>query len=358
MQTLINLGVIAVKREQPQEAINFFTQALAFDNNNIEARSNLAATFIHNDRFENALTHYEILLKEKPNNIEYLYNVGVAQMALGHLKEADAKFKQVLNLDSKHFAALNNLAALNLRLNKKENTIRYLKDALAIKPHDSATKYMLNALNQGKENIESSEYVKNLFNNYAHYYDSHMQNTLHYKLPNKIAQILHKVNFKNFVNTLDLGCGTGLSGIVLREISQKLTGVDISKKMLSQASAKNIYDDLYETDIIEFLKKDTNHYELIVAADVLPYIGNLEPLFLNIKSHLLDNGLFVFSYEICEDEKDFKVQSTLRFCHNQKYIEKLINQNNLEIVYQEKILARVQDNKDLPVMLTILSKKE
>ena len=53
---------------------------------------------MHHDRFENALMHYDVLLKNEPDNIEYLYNSGVAQMALGHLNEAIILFERILAL--------------------------------------------------------------------------------------------------------------------------------------------------------------------------------------------------------------------------------------------------------------------
>lgn len=356
VQSLVNLGVIAIKREQGQQAVNHFTQALAFDNENIEARNNLAATFLHYDRFENALMHYDVLLDKDKTNIEYLYNAGVAQMALGHLPEARLHFETVINLQSDHFAALNNLAAICCRLNHKDEAINLLKRAQQVNPNDAAGKFMLAAMT-GSNNKQPacSEYVKNLFENYAINYDQHMQHVLNYSLPNEIGKILHNVNYSIFDRVLDLGCGTGLSGIVMREQAKHLTGVDISAKMLAQAKEKDVYDLLVEDEVIHFLGVDSQRYELIVAADVLPYLGELDYLFNLIKSKLSAGGLFLFTIEVGE-ENPWGLQSTARFHHHPDYIASCIKANSLKIKYQDKIVGREQEHKPVYLMVYAVEK--
>ena len=349
---LNNLGVIALKRNVGQLAIDFFTKALAFDPTNTDARNNIAATFIHHDRFENALTHYFELLQQDPLNIEYLYNSGVAQMALGHLKEAITLFEYVLTQNKAHFATLNNLAAIQIRLGDRKKAVDLLQQAIQANPLDKSCQFMLHALTGDDKNPEACpDYVSNLFDNYALQYDNHMQNTLKYDLPHAMMRALHQLNRFEFKSTLDLGCGTGLSGSVLRDASQQLTGIDISSKMLAQARNKNIYDTLDESEILSFLKNNTQAYDLIVALDVLPYFGDLHPLFSEIRQHL--TGLFVFSCEMSAVEP-FYLQETARFCHHSDYIHDVCEQNRMRIIYQEKIKARQQNGLDLHVMMYVV----
>ena len=353
---LTNLGVIALKRNQGQVAVDYFTKALVFEPNHIEARNNLAATFMHHDRFENALMHYGVLLDTDPNNIEYLYNSGVAQMTLGHLPEATAHFETILGQNSHHFAALNNLAAIQMRLGHRTDAIALLQRALIANPTDSATQFMLHALTgDEKYPTASSEYVSNLFDNYALYYDQHMQGTLKYTLPHQMMRELHRLGYFHFKATLDLGCGTGLSGEVLRESSEQLTGIDIAAKMIAQARNKEIYDSLIESELLAFLSQDTHVYDLIIALDVLPYSGDLQPLFQRIKQRLTEPGLFVFSCEISADEP-WRLQDSARFCHHPDYIHALCQQHHLELIYQEQVVARQQEQRDVYVTLYIARK--
>ncbi len=351
VEALVNMGVIELKREHGQLAIDYFTKALGFDNHNEEARNNLAATFIHHDRFENALAHYNVLLQQHPHHIEYLYNAGVAQMALGHLKEAMAHFNLILSLQADHFATLNNLAAIHIRLGERDEAITLLQRALLANPTDSASQFMLHALTGDNKNPEACpSYVSNLFNHYALYYDQHLQSTLHYALPQHIGRLLHRLKLNTINHALDLGCGTGLSGIVLRELTTHLTGVDIASKMLAEADKKGIYDKLIESELISFLQTSEPSYDLAIAADVLPYLGELEPLFAALSQRLHPQGFFIFSLEI-SDQAPWQLQSSTRFSHHPAYINNLCEEHGFKIIEQEKVVARQQNQQSLEVML-------
>jgi predicted TPR repeat methyltransferase/predicted negative regulator of RcsB-dependent stress response len=355
VESLVNIGVILLKQNKAQLAIDYFTRALALDENNLEARNNLAATFIHNDRYENALKYYFELLKEDPKNLEYLYNTGVAQMGLGRIDDAINMFRQVLSIDNKHFGALSNLAAIKMRNRDKNGALELLHKALAVEPNNKTTKFMLKALSD--EPVETcKEYAADLFNHYALYYDKHMQETLKYKLPRKLWEILHNLNLNNsdikFQKTLDLGCGTGLCGDILKSFSQYLIGVDISEKMLAIAATKEVYEQLISRDILEFLQEDKNKYDLIVCLDVLPYFGSLNKFFNYIIERLSNNGILIFSTEISENS-DWQIQESMRFKHSPQYILNLCKKNNLLLKYKDRVRARKQDNIDLEEMVYV-----
>lgn len=356
LQALTNLGVIALKNQQGQIAVDFFSRALALDNSHLEARNNLASTFMHYDRFENALMHYDVLLQGSPDNIEYLYNSGVAQMALGHLNEAKEHFNHLLSLDSKHFATLNNLAAIYIRLNDKEQAKYLLQKAVAINPQDTSSQHMLNALENNNVHVTNSpEYASNLFNNYALNYEEHMQKQLAYSLPQHIDMLCQQLAINSLKASLDLGCGTGLIGTILRPFTQQLTGVDIASKMIAQAQQKNIYDELITAELEQFLATHKKDYDLIICADVLPYFAELEKLFHEISNHLQPAGYFIFTTEISET-KAWQLQSSARFSHHLDYLKNLCQNFSLEIVNQQQVVARQQEQQDLWVHLIIARK--
>lgn len=358
VDTLVNIGVIAIKRSQEQLAVDYFTKALSLDEDNMDARNNMAALFIHHDRYENALIHYDVLLKKDPENIEYLYNAGVAQMALGHLQEARIHFETILNHQENHFATLNNLAAINSRLGQREEAIQLLKRAITVNPNDSSCQFMLNALT-GEKNQSSAcpDYIHNLFDQYALYYDQHMQSALQYTIPHHIGRLLHQFHGIDKVDrALDLGCGTGLMGVVMREMSAHLTGVDLSAKMLAIANKKGIYDTLVESELIHFLQHDKHTYSLAIAADVIPYFGELDTLFGLIRKRLATQGLFILTTEISTDEP-WQLQSSARFNHHQRYIQSLCVQHHLELIHQEKAIARLQNQLPLSVMMYVCRAK-
>lgn len=355
VQALVNLGVIALKNKQDQRAIDYFTKALAIDNEELDARNNLAATFMHHDRFENALMHYDVLLQKMPNNEEYLYNSGVAQMALGHLNEAIVLFEQLVKHHPQHTPALNNLAAVHIKLDNKDKAKSYLEQTLAINPEDKISQHLLHAISGVKKSERVPEYAKNLFNNYALYYDQHMQGTLNYSIPTHIGRVLHELSVFSGQKTLDLGCGTGLSGTILRECSNQLIGIDIAEKMIVHAQKKGLYDTLIQQDIIDFLQHDTQYYDLIVAADVLPYFGDLNELITLISQHLNPQAYFIATSEVNKEEL-WQLEYSARFSHHPEYIATLATQNGLTIISQEIVPGRLQNQKPLELMLYVLQK--
>ena len=351
---LNNLGVIALKNKQGQLAVDYFTKVLTFDNAHEEARSNLAATFLNHDRFENALIHYQILLKMKPENTGYLYNSGIAYMTLGHLNEAIHHFEHVLKLNPKHAAALNNLAAIAIRLNQKDRAITLLHQALATDPSDTTSRHMLNALEGTVKNPSTStDYAANLFNNYAFHYDKHLKEQLDYQIPQHLSQVCSGFSIASVNKTLDLGCGTGLCGNVLRPLSNHLIGVDIAAKMIAQAKNKGIYDELIESEISLFLKQTNAHYDLIVAADTLPYFGELDSLFTAVNQHLNPDGYFICTTEISET-MSWQLQASARFSHHLNYLEQLCKKNKWVLRLCKQVTARLQKKQPLFVYLFFL----
>src|SRR3989338_550714 len=160
---------------------------------------------------------------------------------------------------------------------------------------------MLAALTQ-KNTVKQApkEYVSHLFDQYAAFYDKHLTDALKYDVPQKIlrALTLHCPTLlqEKMLSIVDLGCGTGLCGTLFKSFAKSLIGIDLSKNMLSIAEEKYCYDQLIKEDIVIALSKFSN-VDLIIAADVLTYLGDLNQLFCNIKKSLHDNGMFIFTVE-------------------------------------------------------------
>ena len=259
-------------------------------------------------------------------------------------------------MNPNHAAALNNLAAIAIRSNQKPRAIALLKQALALTPNDTASQHMLNALEGTNKNPTlSTEYAANLFNNYALQYDQHMQRHLKYQIPQHLAQVCLDLTITSVDNTLDLGCGTGLCGNILRPLTKKLIGVDIAAKMLDQARNKGDYDELIQSEILAFLQQYHQHYDLIISADTLPYFAELEALFTEINQHLTPKGYFIFSTEI-STTLPWQLQPSARFSHHLDYLKKRCEDNGWRIDYCQEVVARLQEDKPLKVYLIAAQK--
>ena len=80
----------------------------------------------------------------------------------------------------------------------------------------------------------------------------------------------------NDLDVLDAGCGTGLCGPLLAPYARRLVGVDLSERMLDQARARDVYDELVKGELTEYLAASAGTFDAIVSADTLVYFGPLE----------------------------------------------------------------------------------
>ena len=94
-----------------------------------------------------------------------------------------------------------------------------------------------------------------------------------------VAQALRQRMPRSGLTILDAGCGTGLVGVLLRDMAVRLDGVDFSPDMLEKAGAKRTYDHLHRDDIVAFMARTANTYDAIASAATLIHFGDLAPVF-------------------------------------------------------------------------------
>jgi predicted TPR repeat methyltransferase len=128
---------------------------------------------------------------------------------------------------------------------------------------------------------------------------------------------------------LDLGCGTGLSGAAFKDLATQLDGIDLSPAMIEQARSSGIYDGLAIGDIESGLTAEA--YELIIAADTLVYLGDLEAIMQSVARALRPDGFFLFTVEQKEGE-GFELGPKRRWRHSESYLRTLAGANGLEVV--------------------------
>lgn len=105
-------------------------------------------------------------------------------------------------------------------------------------------------------------------------------------------------DFKN-KNVLDLGCGYGWHCIYAYENgARKITGIDISKKMINTAKEKSKNLNIeYKCCAMEDLEFKENSFDVVLSSLAFHYIKNFEDLVKNISRWLLPEGDFIFSVE-------------------------------------------------------------
>ena len=158
----------------------------------------------------------------------------------------------------------------------RDAAIRLGEARLASAPGDPVQSYLLAALAREPLSRAPETYIIDYFDRFAETFDAQLVDILGYRVPEDLYALLAETR-RTFPDVLDLGCGTGLAGPLLCDVAGTLTGIDLSRKMLEKAAQRGVYDHLVEGDFHRLLDHQPECFDLIFAADVLIYSGDLVP---------------------------------------------------------------------------------
>ena len=316
-----NLGLAWFELEQYTNAIQAFQKASQLNPQDSDIFFNLGLACKMDKQFEAAEEAYLHALGLSDDVRDILYNLGCCYQDSGSVEQACIVFEQLLELAPDHLSALNNLAYLKHLQENFESARELYGRVLELDPDRQSAKHMHATLSGNGKQAPPQEYVRELFDHYSDNFEENLIKDLEYNTFCILRQAVEGLTErkKNYAQALDLGCGTGLAGDAFHSICTRLTGVDLSENMIKHASEKRLYHELHCADIIDFLEQSNNNYDLIIAADVFPYLGNLAPLFSAARKRASDNTVFCLSSEKT-NKPEWELQLTGRYAHNPDYV--------------------------------------
>jgi predicted TPR repeat methyltransferase len=316
IETLINMGLCYLQEDHYSEAMHYYERAIAIDSGNVEAHYNLAIIAEHKNNVDIAIQHYLIAEKQQPDN----------------------------------FAIQNNLGIAFMKRDIPDRALKHFEKAAVLQPDNEDIRYKVAALkSDSRQHAAPHAYIQRLFDNYAERFDQHVREGLDYRVPEAMQEVLATLlpEPTPCYDIADLGCGTGLMGDYLKPYAKTLTGIDLSPNMIAKAREKNYYDVLVDTSIEEYLATHKHHYDLLIAADVFVYTGNLHKLFSVCHAALKKEGYFLFSCERT-DYEDYTLLPSGRFAHNHDYLTGIAEQCGFIFLSAMDTPTRMQYEK--PVM--------
>jgi predicted TPR repeat methyltransferase len=196
-------------------------------------------------------------------------------------------------------------------------------------------------------------YVEALFDAFAERFDHQLVDNLEYQAPAILAEMVG-VTERRFEHMLDLGCGTGLAGPPFRAGVARLTGVDLSNAMLAKAAERGGYDLLVHAEAVAFLRETRQRFDLIVAADVFSYLGDLGDILASAAEALSDEGLLAFSVE--QGESGWRLLPSARYAHGDDYVRAGAAGSGFEVMEHRQTPLRRQADAAIPGGLYVLRK--
>jgi predicted TPR repeat methyltransferase len=145
---------------------------------------------------------------------------------------------------------------------------------------------------------------------------------LGYRGPRLLLDAVRRLLPARPIDLIDLGCGTGLCGTLFRPIARHIVGVDLSPTMLDLARRTGSYDELARADIAAVLQGRPQSADLVLAADVFIYVGELAPVLAAARDALRLGGLFAFTLETTS-RGDYVLERTRRYAHSLAYVRRL-----------------------------------
>ena len=188
------------------------------------------------------------------------------------------------------------------------------------------------------------QFVTQLFDDYAPRFDRDLAR-LDYRVPELILAAVER--FLPRRRLLDLGCGTGLGAMGLSAQVAERVGVDLSPKMIAAARARGIYHRLETAEISEFLLAEAetqpdSRYDLVIAADVLVYCGDVSQVFAGLSRVMERGGILAFSVESSPTalSRDYELTEAMRFRHRSEYITKCLKNCGFLLQFDQAITPR------------------
>jgi len=207
-----------------------------------------------------------------------------------------------------------------------------------------------------------SRYVERLFDDYADRFETSLVEKLDYSVPRKLAELIATTG-QDYRLAVDLGCGTGLLGPEIRGRVDRLEGFDLSQNMLAKAAEKQVYDHLAQADLSLdaeasglFADSGRHRANLITAADVLMYLGNLENTFGLVALLAAAGAVFAFSVEDAGTPDGFHLAPSLRYAHSEAHVRGLCDRHGFEVVEIGRSTIRKDGGKPIAGILFLTRK--
>lgn len=328
---LANLGITLFHLGQLAEATPLLREALSANPQHSEAWTALGLALEAQGQWQAAVDALTQALTLAPAQIRLWISKGQCLLRLDRAPEALQAYDQALAAAPDFADAWSVRGSLMRELNELDEAAHCFEQALVFGGDPELNGYYLASV-RGSETPHPPprRYVEALFDDYAPEFQHHVVEQLRYQGYARLLQPLIDSR-RHFHRALDLGCGTGLCGTLLQPLVEVLDGVDLSRAMLDETRKLGVYRTLTHADIVSFLESPQEKADLVVAADVFIYVGDLHRVFQSVRRLLAPDGCFAFTVEAPTQGDDFQLLPSLRYAHSEAYIRRLAETHGFSI---------------------------
>lgn len=345
---LANLGITQVRLGQWAVAVDTLKQATQADPSNRDAWLALVAAHEALQQWAPAVHALQQALPLGSPTAAIWMALARCQLRLARPLEALRGYEEALTLDATLAEAWSQRGSLLRDAGQFAEAARSFEQALKHGGDDELNRFYLASVSQQPAPERPPlAYVEALFDEYADNFQVHLVEGLNYQAHRTLLAPLVNSGAR-FSTVLDLGCGTGLCGQLIRSQADAVDGVDLSAAMVAQARASGVYRKVVQGDLLSFLREQAQAVDLVIAADVFIYVGALDDVFGAVRERLRPGACFAFSVELATDGSELKLLPSLRYAHAPAYIERLAAQHGFGVRQQWQ--APLREDQRQPVM--------
>ena len=345
-----NLANVLVERGQPQAAEDMYVRAIELDGGRIDALSNLGLLLSRTGRADQAERLMLRAVELAPDNPDWRQNLANLYLKLGREADALQQCHDGLVIAPRSRVLRGLLVLAYLAFGHRERAVDVLQAWVKTDPDDPYPRHHLAACTgQQVPERASDHYVASVFDGFAKSFDAKLAD-LSYQAPQLVADEVGRLSGPpaQTLDVLDAGCGTGLCGPLLAPHARTLSGVDLSEGMLRRAVDRDLYQGLYQAELVHFLLNCGQTYDLIVSADTLCYFGVLDAFAAAVAQTLRPGGVLVFTVEALLDEtpeSGYRLNGHGRYSHLRGYVEAALHTAGLAQIDLQAVVLRNEGGK-------------
>ena len=336
-----NLAIVLRDLLRLDDAVAACRRAIAIDPDHANAHNNLGVLLKTQGHAADAEAAYREAIRANPGHLDAYTNLGILLNSQSRTPEAVACFCRVITLRPKHPEARRLLALAHCTLGEVDQAVAVLEEWLAEEPDHPVARHLIAACSGRNVPPRASDaFVEMTFDNFAGSFDAKLAK-LQYRAPALVGAMLHEQAPSGTLDVLDVGCGTGLCGPIVAPYARRLVGVDLSGRMLAQAEARHVYNELVQGELTAYLRECSAAFDVIVSADALVYFGSLLDVIGAAANALRADGRFIFTVEEASaiglekagstrefagtaSEAEYLLSPHGRYSHSRQYLERVL----------------------------------